>query len=152
MGISTKGRYGLMAVVELSLHHGEGPVPLKVIAENQGLSEHYLEQLFGPLRRSGIVKSVRGAQGGYLLAKEPAEITVGDILRVLEGPIAPVECAVEGGPVDDDHCSRPEQCIARSVWVKLRESMEAVVDGITLEDLRREAREAAAKQAYMFYI
>ena len=84
MRISTRGRYGLRAMVELALAFGQGPVPLKEIATKQGLSEHYLEQLMGSLRKAGIVKSVRGAQGGYQLAKDPAEISTGEVLRVLE--------------------------------------------------------------------
>ncbi len=87
MKISTKGRYGLTIVVELGSKFGEGPVPLRKIAEEQKLSEAYLEQLIPPLRNSGIVKSVRGAYGGYMLAKPPTEITAGDVIRILEGPI-----------------------------------------------------------------
>ena len=91
MKISTKGRYGLTIVVELGAKYGKGPVPLRQIAEEQALSEAYLEQLIPPLRNSGIVKSVRGAYGGYMLAKAPTEITAGDVIRVLEGPIQLVE-------------------------------------------------------------
>ncbi len=153
MNITTKGHYGLMAMAELAMHHGEGPVPLKTIAENQGLSEHYLEQLFAPLRRAGLVKSVRGAQGGYLLGREPGEISVGDVLRVLEGPLAPIECALDGSVLDDlEHCTNPYQCLVRDVWIKLYRTVEQVVDGITLADLREQARQHQAKRRPMFYI
>lgn len=91
MKISTKGRYGLTIMIELAKKHGEGPTSLKSIAQNNDLSEHYLEQLVSPLRNARLVKSIRGAYGGYVLAHEPNEITAGDIIRVLEGPISPVE-------------------------------------------------------------
>ena len=92
MKISTKGRYSVTALYELALHYGEGAVSLKSIAKSQGLSENYLEQLMAPLRRAGIVKSVRGAQGGYMLARSPQEITIGEIITTVEGPIALVDC------------------------------------------------------------
>src|SRR5690625_7937979 len=91
MKISTKGRYGLTIMIELARKFGEGPTSLKSIAKDNDLSEHYLEQLAAPLRNAGLIKSIRGAYGGYILAREPKEITAGDIIRVLEGPITPVE-------------------------------------------------------------
>ena len=87
MKISTKGRYGLTIMMDLAKRFGQGPVPLKSVAERHGLSEHYLEQLIAPLRNAGLVRSVRGAYGGYKLAKDPEEITAGDIIRVLEAPL-----------------------------------------------------------------
>jgi len=102
MKLSTKGRYGLKAMFELALHFGEGPIPLKDIAEKQNISEHYLEQLIATLRKDGLVNSVRGAQGGYLLSSEPKKITVGDVIRSLEGNIAPSDCVIEGEPLDCD--------------------------------------------------
>ena len=87
MKISTKGRYGLTIMIELAKNHGEGPISLKSIAQRHDLSEHYLEQLVAPLRNAGLVKSIRGAYGGYILGNEPSHITAGDIIRVLEGPI-----------------------------------------------------------------
>ena len=91
MKISTKGRYGLTIMIELAKKYGEGPVSLKSIAQANDLSEHYLEQLIAPLRNAGLVRSIRGAYGGYVLADEPGNITSGDVIRVLEGPITPVE-------------------------------------------------------------
>ncbi|HCJ11429.1 MAG TPA: Rrf2 family transcriptional regulator [Clostridiales bacterium] len=134
MKLSTKGRYGVMACYDLACHHGDSPVPLKAIASRQGISPGYLEQLIGHLRRAGIVRSVRGPQGGYVLARSPDEITVGDIIRVLEGPIAPVEC-VSQDPGDFRHCGRTDGCVTRPVWEKLRDSMVRVLDSITLKDL-----------------
>src|SRR5699024_9965464 len=91
MKISTKGRYGLTVMIELARKYGEGPISLKSIAKDKELSAHYLEQLAAPLRNAGLIRSVRGAYGGYILAKKPEELTAGDIIRVLEGPITPVE-------------------------------------------------------------
>ena len=139
MKLSTKGRYGVMAMVDLAMNGDGGPVSLKAVAERQGLSESYLEQLAGQLRKAGLVNGIRGAQGGYTLAREAAEITVGDIIRVLEGPIAPVECASEDeGPVQ--HCANSQGCVAKSVWVKLRDSIAKALDSVSLADLCDEAK------------
>lgn len=150
MKISTKGHYGVQAMFDLAQHHGEGPISLKSIAERQDLSEHYLEQLIAVLRKSGLVKSVRGAQGGYILAREPADIKVGDIIRVLEGPIAPVECVNDEDP---EQCLKAEFCITRNVWEKVRISIEDVLDSITLEDMCKDAEKAKMNSNYyMYYI
>jgi Rrf2 family cysteine metabolism transcriptional repressor len=132
MKLSTKGRYGVKAMFDLALNSGGDPLPLKTIAERQEISEPYLEQLMSALRKSGLVVSVRGAQGGYLLAYPPNEITVGDIIRTLEGPMAPVDCVIEGEPAQ---CSRAECCVTRGIWEKIRDSINSVIDGITLQDM-----------------
>lgn len=150
MKISTKGHYGVQAMFDLAQHFGEGPISLKSIAERQELSEHYLEQLIAVLRKAGLVKSVRGAQGGYILARDPADIKVGDIVRVLEGPIAPVECVSEEDP---EHCLKSEFCITRNVWEKVKDSIEEVLDNISLADMCREAEQAKRNRTYnMYYI
>lgn len=151
MKLSTKGRYGVKALFELAMQQGLGPVALKTIAERQGLSEHYLEQLAAPLRKAGLITSIRGAQGGYTLGRPPEQITVGDIIRVLEGPIAVAECASEDG-MDGHHCGNAYHCSARGVWEKVRDSIVAVVDSITLEDLCREAREEQERQNFVYHI
>jgi len=130
--LSTKGRYGLKAMFDLAIHDGEGPIPLNSIAERQRVSEHYLEQLVAELRKSGLVKSVRGAQGGYMLAHKPAEITVGDIIRVLEGPLGPSDCVLEDGPV---LCDNADHCITKIVWEKIQVGISSVIDTITLQDM-----------------
>lgn len=155
MKVSTKGRYGLLAMFDLALHGQAEPVPLKQVAERQGLSEPYLEQLFGPLRKAGLVRSVRGPQGGYLLARPAGEVAVGDIMRVLEGPIAPVECANPeraGDPAGAarDCCGRTERCATAGVWLRLGEAISAVLDGITLADLVEDFR--ARRPEPMYYI
>ncbi|WP_137788779.1 Rrf2 family transcriptional regulator [Bacillus sp. E(2018)] len=139
MKISTKGRYGLTIMMALAKRSGEGPIALKLIAKEYSLSEHYLEQLIAPLRNAGLVKSIRGAYGGYMLAKEASTITAGDIIRVLEGPISPVE-------VMDD-----EEPAKRNLWIKIRDAVKDVLDSTTLEDLANYEDEGA-QDAYMFYI
>ncbi len=136
MKLSTKGHYGLRAMFELAMNYGDDPIPLKTVAERQQLSESYLEQLIAALRKAGLVKSIRGAQGGYILAREPHKITVGDVIRVLEGPIAPLECVNEEKP---GQCEQFHYCISRNVWAKVRDSMSEVMDSITLADMCREA-------------
>lgn len=131
MILSTKGRYGLKAMFQLALHYGEGPIPLNQIAEKQGLSENYLEQLFSTLKKEGLLNSVRGAQGGYMLSKSPVNITVGSILRPLEGNMAPSECAIE----ENSDCSRDDSCVVRLVWIKIKDSIDEVIDSITLQDM-----------------
>lgn len=130
MKLSTKGRYGLKAMFELSLHSDKGPVPLKNIAKKQNISEQYLEQLFATLKKNNLVKSVRGAQGGYLLAKDPSEITVGDILISLEGPVSLSECLF-----DEDVCKNSQTCVTKVVWEKIKKGIEDVINSINLQDM-----------------
>lgn len=134
--LSTKGRYGLQAMIELAMHSGDGPISLKSIADRQGLSEHYLEQLISGLRKAGLVKSVRGAQGGYVLGRETDKIRIGDIIRVLEGPIAPVDCVSEEDP---ECCNKADHCVTRTIWEKVRDSIADVLDSITLADMVKDA-------------
>jgi len=128
----------------LAQHFGQGPLPLNQIAQDQGLSEAYLEQLVGELRKSGLVKSVRGSQGGYLLGKSPGQITVGDIIRVLEGPIAPADCVLDNETLD--LCDRAGQCVTQLIWKRVRDSITDVLDGITLADMLTEADELFAEE------
>lgn len=139
MKISTKGRYGLTIMMDLARHHGDGPISLKSVAERHDLSEHYLEQLVAPLRNAGLVKSVRGAYGGYMLSSKPEEITTGHIIRVLEGPISPVEFEQEDDPAK------------RHLWIRIRDSIAEVLDSTTLEDMINYQPEDE-KVPYMFYI
>ena len=139
MKISTKGRYGLTIMMELAAKYGEGPISLKSIAERNQLSEHYLEQLVAPLRNAGLVKSIRGAYGGYILSKDPSEITSGDIIRILEGPISPVDFTEEDDPAK------------RNLWLRIRDSIAEVLDSTTLENLIT-YKEEETKDSYMFYI
>ncbi len=132
MKLSTRGRYGLKAIYELALHYGEGPIPLNEVANKQKLSESYLEQLFLSLRKDKLIKSVRGAQGGYMLNRKPEDITVGDVLRCLEGNIAPALCLEDGVK---EECSMSDECITKYVWSEIKNSLDNVIDSITLEDM-----------------
>lgn len=139
MKISTKGRYGLTIMIALAKKTGDGPVSLKSIAKEHSLSEHYLEQLIAPLRNAMLVKSVRGAYGGYMLAKPADTITAGDIIRVLEGPITPVEI------IEDEEPAK------RDLWIKIRDAVKEVLDSTTLEYLA-EYKDEGNQDNYMFYI
>lgn len=132
MKISTKGRYGLEAIVDLAIHSSQGHVSLKSIAERCGISEAYILQIFLILRRAGIVDSIRGAQGGYVLARASSEITAGDVLTVLEGPLAPVDCILKD---TKRPCNRFETCATRDLWESIMISLNDVVNSITIEDL-----------------
>lgn len=131
MILSTKGRYGLKAMFVLALQYGTGPVALSSIAQKQRLSINYLEQLFLPLRKAGLITSVRGAHGGYMLARAPKEITVGIILKTLEGPILAAECAVE----DEADCGNANYCVTRLVWEKITMAVDHVIESVNLEDM-----------------
>ncbi|MFE8696826.1 cysteine metabolism transcriptional regulator CymR [Cytobacillus sp. FJAT-53684] len=139
MKISTKGRYGLTIMIELAKKHGEGPISLKSIAQTNNLSEHYLEQLIAPLRNAGLVKSIRGAYGGYVLGDAPANITAGDIIRVLEGPISPVE------GIEDEEPAK------KHLWMRIRDAVKDVLDNTTVEDLAN-FKDDGESDGYMFYI
>jgi Rrf2 family transcriptional regulator, cysteine metabolism repressor len=140
MKISTKGRYGLTIMIELAKKHGEGPTSLKTIAQANDLSEHYLEQLIAPLRNAGLVKSIRGAYGGYILTDIPSKITAGDVIRVLEGPITPVE------GIEDEEPAK------RELWIRIRDAIKDVLDNTTLEDLVNHRNDTEPEEGYMFYI
>lgn len=126
-------------MMELSGKFGEGPTSLKSIAERNGLSEHYLEQLIAPLRNAGLVKSIRGAYGGYILSRDPETITAGDVIRILEGPISPVDFTEEDDPAK------------RNLWLRIRDSIAEVLDSTTLADLVT-YKEEGQQDSYMFYI
>lgn len=132
--LSTKGRYGVILMLDLAMHIGIGPISLKSIAERHQLSEHYLEQLISPLRNAGFVKSVRGAYGGYTLAFPPANITVGQVIEVLEGPIAIAD--------ENDSLSH--------LWDRVSQVIKNELDAVTIETLVEEQQSAG--DGYMYYI
>ena len=133
MKLSTRGRYGLKAMFDLALNYGDGPISLTSIAERQAISVNYLEQLISPLRKAGLVESVRGAQGGYMLAKGPTEITVGVILTTLEGPLAPTDCVVMD--TEEEICDYSRYCVTKVIYEKIYESITSVVNSITLQHM-----------------
>jgi len=127
--LSTKGRYGVKAMVDLAINYGEQPVSIKSISERQSISEYYLEQLFSSLRRAKLIKSIRGSQGGYILNRSPEEITIYDIIDVLEGPIEISNC------IDDQACNNIDCCATRLLWKKIKDSIDNVTSSITLKDI-----------------
>lgn len=135
MKISTKGRYGTRFMVDLALHDGQGPVALRDVAARQEISDKYLEQIVQPLSKAGLIRSVRGPQGGYLLAMTPADITVGMVLRVLEGSLAPVECVTGDLP-----CERRDNCLTIGVWTRMHQAVQEIADSTTLASLIAEAQ------------
>lgn len=150
MRISTRGEYGLRAMLELARLYGTGPLPLKQIAGRQQVSEHYLEQLMGALRKAGLVTSVRGAQGGYTLARPPEEVVVGDVLRVLEGSIE-FDCD-DGQPLGSEPHWLPMYS-SRRLWRELNARIVQLVDSLTLAELLAWGEEdQAAQRDYVYYI
>lgn len=139
MKLSTRTRYGIRAVIELAQHEGKRPLQLKAIAERQGISVKYLEQLMSLLRSSGFVRSVRGSKGGYVLARLPEQIRLSEVFRCLEGPVTTAECTQ-----DKDYCERAADCAAREVWIQVEEAIHRVLDSITLADLVDKAHTTTA--------
>lgn len=148
MKLSTKGRYGLRAVLDLAMHTSEEAVSLSAIAERQGISISYLEQLIAKLKKAGIVNSIRGAQGGYVLAKPPEEISIGEVLRCLEGNLNPVDCAeIE----KNNGCSSSQFCVTKYVWKRISDSINKTVDEMMLSELVEEGQRVKKEsQEYAF--
>ena len=141
MKISTKGRPPLRLMLDLAIQPGDSAVPLRDVAERQELSDKYLEQIVTQLARGGLVRSVRGVGGGHLLTRTPEEYTVGEILRQLEGNLAPVSC-VSGGSC----CGRADRCVALEVWQQIQDAVDGVVDNITLADLVKRYHEKCPEE------
>ncbi len=137
MKLSTKGRYGLRAMVDLALNCEEEAVSISSIGERQAISESYLEQLIAKLKKAGLVNSIRGSQGGYILAKSAKDISVGDILRALEGDLHPVDCSEITG---ESPCSGSDICVTKYVWKRISDSINSAVDEILLSELVEESK------------
>lgn len=133
MKVSTRGEYGVRAMVALAHGFGNGPMSITEIARQSNVPPAYLEQLIAPLRRASLVESKRGARGGYMLAREPELIRIGDIYRVMEGPVAPMDCVSED--LSDQTCPLIDGCETRPVWLKVRDSIIDALDSTTLADL-----------------
>ncbi len=131
MKISTKGRYALQLMLDLAVYNTGEPISLKDISKRQGISEKYLEQIISVLNKAGYVRSQRGAQGGYMLKMEPKDYTVGMILRLTEGDLAPVDCVGN----NDYPCEKKEACVNVRIYQKIYEAINSVIDNITLEDM-----------------
>ena len=147
MKLSTRGQYGTRALLDLALHQREKPVLLKDIAQRQQISLPYLEHLISHLIAGGIVRSTRGARGGIWLAKSPQEIRLSEVIQLLEGSTAPVECVN-----DPKACSRSDLCVTRDIWAELGKAMDGVLESTTLQDLVKRHKMKEPPEAAMYYI
>ena len=147
MKLSTRGRYGTRALLDLALHRGEGPIPLKDIAQRQEISLQYLEHLIAPLIAGGIVRSTRGAKGGVSLARPPEEIRLNEAVQLLEGSIAPAECVNNPGI-----CTRSALCVTRDIWGEMKKAMDAVLESTTLQHLVELQERKERSEEMMYHI
>ncbi len=147
MKLSTKGRYATRALLDLALNQGEGLATLKDIAQRQQISLRYLEHLVTPLIAAGIVRSIRGPKGGVSLAKAPSEIRLSEIIQLLEGSVAPVECIDNPGI-----CGRSELCVTRDIWSELKKAIGGVLESTTLQDLVERQKSKEQPEEAMYYI
>ena len=142
MRLTTKARYGSRAMLDLALNYGEGPVVLKDVAQRQDVSEGYLENIMAVLAAEGLVESVRGKRGGFMLAQHPEKILLGSVVRAAEGSVAPVSC------VDDpEECDRAGYCVTRDIWSELKDVTQRYLDSITLQDMVEMHHKKVAKRA-----
>ena len=147
MKLSTRGRYGTMALLDLALHWGKEPVPLKDIARRQNISLHYLEHLITPLIGARIVRSTRGARGGVHLVRPPHEVKLSEVIQLLEGSTAPVECLN-----NPESCPRYDLCVTRDVWDELKKAIDGVLESTTLQDLVERQKKKEKSTEAMYYI
>lgn len=148
MNLSQKCQYAVRAVLELAKQYGQGPITISQIAANQAIPQRFLEIILNELRPTGLIESRRGIQGGYLLAKDPATVSVGDIIRLVEGPLDPVKCIGD----KNNPCVLKDNCALVRLWSRAKEAVEAVYDGASFQDLVDEERELHASSAIDFSI
>jgi Rrf2 family protein len=140
--VSTKGDYGVRALIELAHRYGEGPIQSAEIAARQGIPEPYLDQLLTTLRRAGFIRSVRGPQGGHALVRHPSAIRLSEVIEALEGSLSPIAC------LDNGECTKPGACAQRDVWEQVRRATHDILDSVTIEDLAVKERRAVAGPRY----
>jgi Rrf2 family protein len=143
MKVSSRGEYGVRAMVALAKNYGQGPMSIAAVARASSVPMPYLEQLIGPLRRAGLVRSTRGAHGGYQLARDPHDVRVGEVYRVMEGPVAPMDCVSED--VSEQTCPLIDGCETRPVWLKMRDAIVSTLDSTTLGDLIAQSPRQSAR-------
>ena len=147
MKFSVKSEYATRALVDLAIHAGNGPVMVKSIAKREQISERYLEQLLLPLKAAGLLRTVRGAKGGFNLARPPSEISLSEIIGITEGSTAPAEC------VDDASvCAKSHQCVTREIWTEMKEAMDGVLKSTTLSDLVERHQKMCLPDEEMYHI
>jgi Rrf2 family cysteine metabolism transcriptional repressor len=134
MKLSTRSRYGVRALLEMAIEYGNGPLQIKTIAEREKISNKYLEQLVALLKTSGLVQSIRGPKGGYVLARPPQDIKLSDVFAVLEGPVTTFDCLV-----DKNYCTRCGDCLTKNLWLKMQEAITGVLASVTLKDMAEDA-------------
>lgn len=149
MRISTKGDYATRALQELSMHYNKGPLRIEQIAERQDIPARYLEQLLLILKRAGYLESRRGVKGGYILAKPPHQITLGEIIRLMEGPPAPIFCV---DPSSHEKCSVEKRCGFQGIWVEVRDMIAHILDNVTFEEICRRARLRIESRSVSYHI
>jgi Rrf2 family cysteine metabolism transcriptional repressor len=147
MKLSARGRYGTRVLLDLALQGGKEPVPLKDIARRQQISLLYLEHLVAPLIAAGMIRSTRGPRGGVWLSRSPQEIRLSEVIGLLEGSIAPVDCVN-----DPKACPRSELCVTRDIWTELKKAMDGVLESITLQDLVERQKGKAQSVEKMYYV
>ena len=147
MKLSTRARYGTRALLELALHQGNSMVQLKDIALRQNIPLHYLEHIISPLIGAGIIRSTRGVRGGVQLSKPPREIKLSEVIQLLEGSIAPVECIN-----DPESCSRSDCCAARDVWSDMKKAVDEVLESTTIQDLVERQKSKEQPEQAMYYV
>ena len=148
MNFTAREEYGLLAVLHLACHEGSGPIQSREIARSEGIPEQFLEQVLAGLRRGGIVRSVRGAAGGYELARSPREITAGDVFRALSGPIVPIQC-VDG---ESSRCEKSDGCVVVDLWQRVQAAITQVLDGTTIQDMVEAKVRRERQGSFMMYI
>lgn len=136
MKLSSRTRYGMRAILELALEYGKAPLQIKTIADREDISNKYLEQLIAMLKASGLVRSIRGPRGGYVLAKPPSEVLMKDVFLTLEGPMIPAECLQH-----EEYCERCTDCATRQIWQQLQNAILGVLESVTLADLVQNTKE-----------
>ncbi|MDD5654992.1 MAG: Rrf2 family transcriptional regulator [Candidatus Omnitrophota bacterium] len=147
MKISTKGRYGMRAMLDLAVNYAQSPILLKDVARRQDISLKYLDRICSSLKAAGLLKSSRGSKGGFTLSRPPDEITLKEIVEVLEGPLVLVGCTS-----DKHYCKRVNTCVTRDIWYELSRAMESVLGSKTLEDLAKRERKKRKASGPMYYI
>ncbi len=152
MRFSAKSEYGILALFELALHSDGSPLQAKAIAQSQHIPPRFLEQVLSSLRKAGLIESVRGAQGGYHLARPPEEIRIIDVLESIDGPILSAGCVSDNGDTECEHEVLLGDCILKPIWQEVRSGVMAVLNSLTLADLRDRKREKDRQRSLMYHI
>jgi len=150
LNFTSKEEYGLRAVMHLAMHESSWPVQAREVASAEGIPEQFLEQVLAALRRAGVVRSIRGAGGGYELARQPQSITAGDVVRALSGPIAPIPCTDDADPAD--RCAQVEHCVVLGLWQKVQSAVTQILEGTTIQDMIEERTKMEQSSCFMMNI